>query len=633
VELQRYLGMLRRWAWLLAVGLIAGAGIGYGVSAAQEPVYQATTKILATRPTTSSAGAGTATDLSYVSDWQLVQTYMQLLPTRPVLDEAAAQLGYGVSKDQLIVTQVESTNVFQLTVEDSDPQKAASVANALVQALVKQNDVLQAGQYTATEQSLQEQLDQTQQQIDALQSQVSQVSTQTVKDQLATLRSQIDPLQQEVTSLQKEIAASQPTTAVSNRTKIAADQARLNEIQPLLALYQQIYSNLIVVGQPSDVSGVSSIQLTHLQTSLDLYKQVYLNLLTSLESVRLARLQNTPNVVQIEVATVPTAPVRPKPLYSSLMGGPAGLVLAGLVAFGVEFLDNTIKTPEDVRALLNLSVLGYVGDVRRSKGDDKGVYVLNQPRSPVAEAFRSLRTNLEFSSVDRPLQKLLVTSSEPGDGKTTIAVNLAAILAQGGKRVVLVDADLRKPRVHAFVGVSNRKGLSDLFRDAVTPQAAMQRLDGTEVAVITSGSLPPNPSELLQSARMDQILAQLVMMSNMVILDSPPAVVSDIQILAAKADGVLLVIQPGRTNTTQARATLEQLSRAGARVLGVVFNRIPRSRPYYYGGYQHYSPYQSGAYGYYGEDDSGVEKGHGKEEQRPKRAEKDVKPEKVAKVG
>ena len=201
---------------------------------------------------------------------------------------------------------------------------------------------------------------------------------------------------------------------------------------------------------------------------------------------------------------------------------------------------------------------------------------------------------------------ILVTGSEAGDGKTTIATNLAAIFAQEGKRVMLLDCDLRRPRIHKFLGIPNRIGMADLFRDSLALDVVIQQWANsstTSISVITSGRLPPNPTELLGSQKMDRILAEIASRVDVVVIDSPPSMVSDAQVLAAKVDGVLLVVQPGKTHIDAARATREQLDRAGARVVGVVFNRIPRQHGYYYGGYRYYSPYYSQNEKYLGHDD------------------------------
>ena len=278
-------------------------------------------------------------------------------------------------------------------------------------------------------------------------------------------------------------------------------------------------------------------------------------------------------------------------------------MLAAGIAFLVEYLDDTLKTMEDIERVLQLPVVGYIAQIQYDSKNEESLYVTRQPRSPVSEAFRLLRTNLEFAGVDRPLRRILVTSAGPAEGKTTIAVNLAAIMAQGGKRVTLVDADLRRPTVHRFLGLSNKVGLSDLFRGAASVRMVSQQVEDVEtVSVLTSGSLPPNPTELLASVRMEQILQEAEQEADILILDSPPSLVADVQVLASKVDGVILVIYPGHTQEDAALATLEMLNRAGARTLGVVLNRIPRDRSDYYGGYRHYSPYYSG-YHYYHSDD------------------------------
>jgi capsular exopolysaccharide synthesis family protein len=529
---------------------------------------------------------------------------MQLLSTQPVLDGVSQRLGYEVQKSQIAVRQSQETQIINLTVEDTNPQRAAEIANALPQVLTEYNDNMQSGRYASTEESIRAQIAEVEAQINTLQTDVDQINTQSFQQQLAEVEAQIQPLQAEVSVLQQEIAALEPALRQEARTQIAEKQARIDQIQPLLTVYQEIYSNLVVLGQPVDSGAPRSSRLEQLQSTLDLYQNLYLNLLSSLETIRLARLQNTPNIVQIEPATMPSAPIRPRPLQNALLAGAVGLMLAAGIVFLVEYLDDAIKTTEDVERLLQVPVIGYIAELKHHPKSDEGLYVVRQPRSPVSEAFRLLRTNLEFAGVDRPIRTLLVTSTGPNDGKTTVAVNLAAIIGQSGRQVVMVDGDLRRPKVHRFLGMANQFGLSDLFRGSVTVPMVSQKAPNLEnVSVITTGGLPPNPAELLASLRMDHILDEAARAADIVIVDSPPSLVADVQILAAKVDGVIVVVQPGRTKADAALATMEQLQRAGARVVGVVLNRIPRHRADYYGGYRHYSPYYSGYQSYAAEAD------------------------------
>jgi capsular exopolysaccharide synthesis family protein len=365
-----------------------------------------------------------------------------------------------------------------------------------------------------------------------------------------------------------------------------------------LALYQEIYTNLVVLGKPVESGGDISGQLDQLQTTLNLYQQIYISSISSLEALRLAQAQNTQTVVQVEPATTPKNPISPKPVQSALLYAAVGLVVTAGIAFLIEYLDDTVKTPDDVKNTLGLPVVGLVAELKGNYDGKNalrsGVFVADQPRSPVSEAFRALRTNLEFSSVDSPLKTILVSSSGEGEGKTTVASNLAIILSQGGKKVLLLDADLRRPNVHKQFSIPNRVGLSDLIRGRMDVEDVIQVPENIKkLSIITSGSLPPNPAELLGSLKMGLILDSLKSIFDVIVIDTPPMLVSDAQILSSRVDGILFVVRPGKTHIDVAKSPLEELKRIDARVVGVVLNRIPRNRGYYYGGYRYYSPYYS----------------------------------------
>ena len=591
MEIKDYLTIARRWAWLLAAGLILGALGGFLGSIFQTPVYQASTRILVLRASQAEKNTDT-----YLSDQQLVQTYIQLLTTRPVLESASDLLGFNVNASQISVQQINGMQAIKLTVEDGNPQRAADIANILVRVLIEQNEEIQTGRYTLTEQSIQAQITQVEDQISSMGTEIENVSTETVQQQLKQVEAQIAIMQAEVTQLENDIRQLTPVDANGKPLLISAEQqillsekeARLNQIQPVLTLSQQIYADLIVLGKPA-TSQDDTTRLSQLQTTMKLYQEIYINLLNNLEAVRLARLQNTPNVVSIEAAVVPGNPIRPKPVTNTGLAAVVGLMLAGGIAFLIEYLDNTIRTPEDIERILNLPIIGYIGDINLDKGEVMDVHVMKHPRSPVSEAFRSLRTNLEYTNVDRSVNKILVASSGPGEGKSTIAANLAAIIAQGGKRVLLIDADMRRPRLHSIFGISNRVGLSTLFRGNMTVRSVISAVAGVDnIFIIPSGSPPPNPTELLASARMDQILLEASREVDVIVVDCPPSLVADYQVLSTKMDGVLLVIQPGRTHADTAFAMLEQLGRVNAHTLGIVLNKIPRNS-HHYGGYHYYS--------------------------------------------
>lgn len=200
---------------------------------------------------------------------------------------------------------------------------------------------------------------------------------------------------------------------------------------------------------------------------------------------------------------------------------------------------------------------------------------LTQPRSPAAEAYRTLRTNLYFSSLDRPLRSLVVTSAAPGEGKSTVLANLAVVMAQGEKRTILVDADLRRPSLHHMFGVPNERGLTTLFVDkAAAADPPLASVPGVErLWLLSSGPLPPNPAELLGTRRMEEAIAALLERADIVLFDAPPVVaVTDAAVLGTKTDGVLLVISAGQTRREHAQRARELLEKVKVRLVGAVLN-------------------------------------------------------------
>ncbi|MDN5293587.1 MAG: protein-tyrosine kinase [Eubacteriales bacterium] len=210
------------------------------------------------------------------------------------------------------------------------------------------------------------------------------------------------------------------------------------------------------------------------------------------------------------------------------------------------------------------------------------------PKSPVAEAYRTLRTNIQFSSLDRPLKTIVVTSAGPGEGKSTIVANFAITLAQAGQRVILVDCDLRKPRLHKLFGIS-RNGLTNVLVGNLPIEEVLWPTAVPGLLLIPSGPLPPNPAELLGSQKMQNFIEQVSKMGDIVLFDTPPVIaVTDAALLASRVDGVLLVLRAGEVDRRMALQAKEALENARARIIGVVLNDVENS-----GG--------SGYYYYYGE--------------------------------
>ena len=265
------------------------------------------------------------------------------------------------------------------------------------------------------------------------------------------------------------------------------------------------------------------------------------------------------------------------------MGAFAGLLLAVAVALVYEYLDDTIKTAEDVEGAAALPTLGGVPRFPRATSAPSSALVATTYRV-AAEAYNILRTNVQFSALDTPLQALLVSSASPGEGKTVTTANLAVAIAQTGQRVIVVDSDLRRPALHKIFDLSNEVGLtSALLSPENLANGLLQPTSFENLRVVTSGPLPPNPSELLASSRLNGIIDALRRQADILIFDSPPILaVADASILAAKVDGAMLVVDP-RTRAQALRRASEAMGRAKTRVLGVILNKLTeRAHGYYY---------------------------------------------------
>ena len=355
------------------------------------------------------------------------------------------------------------------------------------------------------------------------------------------------------------------------------------------------------IGTPSNPT--KETELARLQTEMTQLRQSLAYLLQSFENIRLAEAQSTSNIVVVEPAVLPTAPIRPRTLQNTLLGGLIGLMLAVGVVFLIEYLDDRVRSPEQIDKTLKLPVVGLIAKMSNgaSISDKSHVIAVREPRSPVVEAFRSLRTNIQFAGVDQPMRTLLVTSAGPSEGKSTIASNLAVVMAQAGLKVALVDCDLRRPSQHKQFEIPNRSGLTDvLLRDPSQWQDIAVPSGIANLSLISSGALPPNPSELLGSKRMHQLLEHLQQAYEVIILDAPPLLpVTDALVLASMVDGVVLVIDYGTTRIGEAVQGKSQLNQSGAHLVGVVMNKIPTGRRgyayYYY--YRRYYSYEDGGPG------------------------------------
>lgn len=301
------------------------------------------------------------------------------------------------------------------------------------------------------------------------------------------------------------------------------------------------------------------------------------------------------NVKVVDKAIAPFAHAQPNERLNIIIAGVLGFMVATGLVFLREFLDQTIKTSDDVSRYLDLPVLGSIAKMNNKEHDalHKNLITLNDPKSPVSETYRIVRTNIQFSSVDKSLKKLLITSPLMNEGKTVTSANLAVAFAKTGQRVVLVDADLRKPSQHKIFNLLNYQGLTSLLLGDVGIQEVLNETFEPTLSVITSGPIPPNPAEMLGSRKMESLLEELEGYADLIVLDMPPVtVVADTVVLAGKVDSVVMVLTSTQTLIDAAKRSKELLINSKANIIGTVLNMVDKESQDYYN-YYYYSEHSA----------------------------------------
>ncbi len=387
-----------------------------------------------------------------------------------------------------------------------------------------------------------------------------------------------------------------------------------------------------VAEQNVEVEKVNQLLIEHnlLKREFESNQALYDSLLTHLKDANVSAGLRATNIHVIDRAVPPSAPIRPDKMRNIVFALAAGLGLGVALALTREALDNSIKSAQEIEKLTDLPTLAIVpiaqahaGIGGDALGHSKRLPIMNQdsrvppalsvikkPGAPISEAYRALRTSVLLSTADRPPQVLLVTSSQPGEGKTVTALNLALTMAQKGGRVLLMDADMRRPGIAKALQMVLNKGLSGILTGAYDygPEllAKIERADG--LSLLPSGPIPPNPAELLCSMKMEGLIKRLRQDFDHIIIDSPPVLpITDPTILSSIVDGVLMVVECEMTTRAALSRACRVIEHAGGKILGTVLNKVDVRRDGYYG-YRYYHGYYSYTNrSYYSEEDRSVE--------------------------
>jgi succinoglycan biosynthesis transport protein ExoP len=368
----------------------------------------------------------------------------------------------------------------------------------------------------------------------------------------------------------------QAVNALTSASQVV--QTHLNTVQ---ASIDSLNNQIAHAGSNADTSGLT--------TQLASQEQVRATLQGELSNYEFAASLATGGGEVLTAATVPTKPVKPKTIEFAVLAGILGLAVGVALALILEFLDDGIRTKEDVELVAkNLPVLGLIPEIDQWR-DTRAEYLVSRsaPTSVQTEAYRSLRTSIQFLGLDQSLRVLQFTSPNAAEGKTTTMANLALVMAEAGQRVAVVCCDLRRPRIHEFFGLSNQVGFTSVLLGDASLSEALQPMPGLEnLGILASGPIPPNPSELLSGTRAAEVLTTLADNADIVLVDSPPVLpVTDASVLASRVDAVVLVVAARRSTRSQVKRSIEMLEQVHAPLSGVVLNRA--SEPDNYSYYQY----------------------------------------------
>jgi succinoglycan biosynthesis transport protein ExoP len=507
--------------------------------------------------------------------------------------EASDWLGDRLAEQRRQVETAETA--LQRYREQNDAVSLEDHENIVVQKLADLNAaVTQAKTDRLQKQALYNQLQSLSGQKGALDTFPAILSNTFIQQQKAELAQ----LESQQTQMSEKLGDKHPDI-IKIRTAIQLAQAKLDaEIakvvqsvrnEYLAALAKENSLNQALQQQKTEALAMNrkGIEYGVLERDVQSSKQIYESLLQRAKETGVSQELKTSNIRVVDPAERPRAPTSPNKLMNLTLALFGGSILAVGLAFFFEYVDSRIKTPEEIRVHLGLAPLGMVPAIEAGSWNGPAPLISNGVPPGFAEAIRGIRTNVLFSSAEEGTRALVITSTGPGEGKTMIAANLAIGLAQAGQRVLLIDADMRCPRLHEVFNQDQEPGLSNLMVGHAAPSACIRKSNVLGLWLLTSGRVPPNPAELLGSRRFKDFIRSLGDHFDSVVIDSPPALaVTDAAVVAAVATGIVFVVGAEMTSRQAAKIAIQQLQNAHPRFLGAVLNRVELEKnAYYYSGY------------------------------------------------
>lgn len=600
LNLNDYWRIIRKRKWVIIFSFLIVFVVAAIYFSGENPVYQATSSVKIEERKTM---AGLLTELVAYSPGDVMESACKIITGFPVMKKTALRMGMineesprekvlqAVTQLQgdTITQTVKQTNIIEITVTCEEAKKAMDLANTIAEVYIEDN---------LAEKNMQ-----------------ASAARKFISEQLSALGRKLESTEERLRVFGNEVKGIRVSPSIQNK---------LTELEFTLLDLRQKYTDkhpavMQVIEQIKDLesqlNGFSGQELEYarLNREVEVNRKLYAMLKEKLEEARITEAQKVSDVSMVNPAVMPSAPLGTQKKTGMMLGGLTGLVLGVILAFIWESLDTSIGTIEDVEALLKLPVLGVVPSIKfahegkenffqkyfnkffplkqHTRADDAyaRLIVHYEPKSLVAEAYRAIRTNLKISP---SLKTLLITSTSPQEGKSTVLTNLGLAITQTGMKTLLVSTDLRRPSIARTFGLKEAPGINEVITKVVDLDDALcnssdimmgeMKLDkimetsGLEnIGILPSGNIPTNPAEILESKEMDNLMDELKNRFDIILFDSPPVLpVTDAVLLASKVDGVILVYEAGRTARSVLLRAKTQLEAAGAKILGVILNHI-----------------------------------------------------------
>jgi capsular exopolysaccharide synthesis family protein len=418
---------------------------------------------------------------------------------------------------------------------------------------------------------------------------------------LQSLREKIFVAEQNIKDLSKKFGPKHPSMVNANSERDLLLKEKQFEINRIIEATRNSYDlakskeeNLkqLLAGAKQTMLDVNErfTQYSIMKREVDINRVLYDTLTANIKKSTVTEQSQEVKIWVVQKAELPLSPSKPRKNRNLALGLILGLFGGIGLAFFIEYLDNTIKDGKTLERKFSLTVLGSVEEITE-KTEKVETFLLKNPLSPFAESYRLIRSSLLLSSPDHPPRTILITSMSPQEGKTATTANLARILSQNNKKILIIDGDMRRPRIHSLFAVPNSYGLSN-YLTGITEENLVKNIEGEDISIITSGSIPPNPAELLHSTRMQLLIDDMLKIFDFIIIDSPPVQsVTDSLTLSRLVEGTLLVTRAGKTTYDMMESGLKKLHEVRAHILGVIINGLHKdhSNSGYYGYYDYYS--------------------------------------------